>query len=84
VDVDSPSNEIIGDISPQNILVHSRRGVEQYGAEAGSNLTYNQALNSSEKIKWIEAVNKEVNNMKNYEVWDVIDNKSDDKPLNCT
>jgi hypothetical protein len=38
----------------------------------------------SEKIKWIEAVNKEVDNMKNYKVWDVIDDNSDDKPLNCT
>jgi hypothetical protein len=61
-----PSQEIIGDVSPENILTHRRRGAEQYGAktEEGSNLTYKQAINSLEKPDWEKAIVKEVNNMK--------------------
>jgi hypothetical protein len=56
-----PIDEIWGDIDPRNILAHSRRGVECYNAEVESkSLTYKQVINSSDKAKWIEAVNKEV------------------------
>jgi hypothetical protein len=84
--------EIIGDISSENIPLHRRRG-KQYLAEIdsivkvknfNSSLTYNQVLNTPDKIKWVNAIEKEVNNMNDYGVWDVIDTTSEDKPLNCT
>jgi hypothetical protein len=45
---------------------------------------YNKVLNSVDKLKWINAINKEVDNMKSYEVWDEINKSLSDKPLNCT
>jgi hypothetical protein len=69
----------------ENILTHCQRGIEQYGAkvEEGSTLTYKQVLNPLEKPKWEEAIVKEVNNMMDYEVWDVIDRTPEEKPSSC-
>jgi hypothetical protein len=83
IDDSGPRDEIIGDIDPQNILMHGQRGAELYAAESQS-LTYNQVLSSSDKIKWVNAIDKEVDNMKDYKVWDVINKNSEDKPLSCT
>jgi hypothetical protein len=88
-----PSQEIIGDIDPANILLHNQRG-EHYLVEVdsvakvdsynNSSLTYNQVLKTEDKEKWINAIDKEVDNMKSYKVWDVINRTTLDKPLSCT
>jgi transposase InsO family protein len=84
----SPSNEIIGDISPENILSYSRRGVpvESFNTTLSEDdtLTYNQVMALSNKDDWNAALVKERNNMGDYEVWDVIERTSINKPINCT
>ena len=54
-----------------------------HAAESRS-LTDNQVLSSSDKLKWINAIEKEVNNMKDYKVWEVINRNPEDKLLSCT
>ena len=49
-----------------------------------SSLLYNQALKTKDKEKWVNAINKEVDNMKSYEVWEIIDKTPNGKPLSCT
>jgi hypothetical protein len=85
-----PSNEIIGDVTSENILHHRRRGVPVSFATSASydddedTLSYDQVMNSSDKKTWIVALEKEKDNMASYEVWDVIKKSESDKPLNCT
>jgi hypothetical protein len=98
-DVARPAHEIIGDVSPENILTHRRRGEpESFAAIASSDkpesfvttaanddtLTYNQVKNSLKKEDWTVALKKEKYNMADYHVWDVIERSDADKPLNCT
>ena len=49
-----------------------------------SSLLYNQALKTKDKEKWANAINKEVDNMKSYEVWEIINKTPKNKPLSCT
>ncbi|KAI7958937.1 hypothetical protein MJO28_002728 [Puccinia striiformis f. sp. tritici] len=88
-----PINDIIGDISSDNIISHPRREVaESFNTESPEDdtLSYNQAMSLPNKAKWEEALNKETENMKSYEVWDVIKRTAvesytaEDKPINCT
>jgi hypothetical protein len=88
--VNCPLNEIIGDISSENIIHHRQRGVSESFATTAcdvdeeDSLTYHQVMMSPDKKKWITALDKEKDNMANYEVWDVIKKTQSDKPLNCT
>jgi hypothetical protein len=82
------ANEIIGDISSENVLSHCRRGEPESFATTASNnddtITYHQVMNLLKKDDWSAALKKETNNMADYHVWDVIERSNTDKPLNCT
>jgi len=43
-----------------------------------------QAINSAESEQWKEAIEIELNNMNDHEVWEVVEKKEDNKLLNCT
>ena len=69
--------EISSRISTENILNYDRRGniininlAESYFVEPKY---YHQAINSSESKHWNEAIKKEIENMKNHEVWEVVE-----------
>jgi hypothetical protein len=93
-DVPCPSNKIVGDVSPENILSHRQWGVppvlfavffECFAVSVNDDtISYNQVMNSSQKREWFDALKKETNNMGDYEVWDVIKRSNEEKPLNCT
>jgi hypothetical protein len=82
------ANEIIRDISSENVLSYCCRGEpESFATTASDNddtMTYQQVMNLLKKDDWLAALKKETNNMADYHVWDVIERSNTDKPLNCT
>ena len=85
---DRAPQEISSRISTDNILNYDRRGniininlAESYFIEPKY---FHQAINSPESEKWKEAIEKELDNMNDHQVWEVVDKKENDKLLNCT
>jgi dihydroxyacetone kinase-like predicted kinase len=76
--VTRPANNIIEDILSKNIISHRQRGEqpepESFATSASNNeaMTYQQVMDSLKKDNWTLALKKEINNMADYHVWDVI------------
>ncbi|KAI7952138.1 hypothetical protein MJO28_007822 [Puccinia striiformis f. sp. tritici] len=81
-----PAQEIRGDITSENILSHRRRGVPESNLNEidDDTLSYREILAHPDKSKWIDALSGEANNLKDYEVWDLIDKSKEETPLDCT
>lgn len=91
-----PSRLISSQISSENILNYNRRGVPlvntTYSIPEVFNIsgsltaptTFSQATNSADSTKWKEAIEKELNNLKLYNVWTEVDKPESVKPLRLT
>lgn len=84
----APHN-ISSDISTDNILSVDRRGnaIVVYFTQINSEKepkTYIQAINSPQSSFWKKAIEKEINNMENHDVWCVVKKTPQQKKLNAT
>lgn len=46
-------------------------------------LSFNETINSSEVLKWREAMESELDSMKNNQVWDLVEPPEGVKPIGC-
>ncbi|PLW27599.1 hypothetical protein PCASD_21002 [Puccinia coronata f. sp. avenae] len=80
--------EISSDISPDNILLVDRRGnaVVVYLTEQANNTpkSYVQAINSPASSFWKKAIEKEISNMYDHDVWIIVQKPGNQKAINCT
>ncbi|MBW0524908.1 hypothetical protein O181_064623 [Austropuccinia psidii MF-1] len=74
---------ITGDVSEENILPYQRKAHQTVETSIIPN-NYQQAIKSKDCDKWEEAISKELNIMKNLEVWKIRDRTPKDHPITCT
>jgi hypothetical protein len=82
-------NNISSQISTDNILSVNRRGnsIIVYLTENIENdtpKTYVQAINSPNSSFWKKAIQKEVSNMYDHDVWAIVKKSGDQSRINCT
>ncbi|MBW0534400.1 hypothetical protein O181_074115 [Austropuccinia psidii MF-1] len=75
---------IVGDVASRNILPYQRRPKTLVTSISKTSRTYNQAINSLEKDRWLKSISKELASMNQLHVWDVVDLKSDYKLVGTT
>ncbi|MBW0535737.1 hypothetical protein O181_075452 [Austropuccinia psidii MF-1] len=73
---------INSDISETNILPYPRRRTTHLTCSDPS--TFNKALKSEESITWMSAVTKELNNMKELDIWEEVPIKDNYKLIGTT
>ncbi|POW21890.1 hypothetical protein PSHT_01837 [Puccinia striiformis] len=78
-------------ISTDNILSVDRRGnsilvylAETNVEEEDNPKSYIQAINSSNSSFWKKAIDKEISNMEEHDVWVIVKKNGDQKRINCT
>ncbi|KAI7942739.1 hypothetical protein MJO28_012766 [Puccinia striiformis f. sp. tritici] len=78
-------------ISTDNILSVDRRGntilaylTESKIPEEDNPKSYIQALNSPNSSFWKKAIDKEITNMQDHDVWIIVEKREDQKRINCT
>ncbi|PLW34182.1 hypothetical protein PCASD_13301 [Puccinia coronata f. sp. avenae] len=82
-------NDISSQISTDNILSVNRRGnsiIVYLTENVKSNTlkTYLQAINSPNSTFWKKAIQKEVSNMYNHDVWAIVKKSGEQNRINCT
>jgi hypothetical protein len=81
--------DISSEISTDNILNVDRRGNQvlvylSENVECDTPTSYIQAINSEHSSFWKKAIEKEINNMYEHDVWVIVQKKSEQKRINCT
>ncbi|MBW0501411.1 hypothetical protein O181_041126 [Austropuccinia psidii MF-1] len=75
---------ITSSIDQLNVLPYSRGGNALFSASIELPLTYKNSLKLKDKDLWKQAINKELDNMNQLKVWEVIDLKEDYKLVGTT
>ncbi|MBW0488783.1 hypothetical protein O181_028498 [Austropuccinia psidii MF-1] len=75
---------ITSSIDQLNVLPYSRRGNALFSASIEIPSTYKNALKSKDKDLWKQAINKELDNMNQLKVWEIVDLKDDYKLVGTT
>ncbi|MBW0550935.1 hypothetical protein O181_090650 [Austropuccinia psidii MF-1] len=75
---------ITSSIDQLNVLPYSRRGNALFSALIEIPSTYKNALKSKYKDLWKQAINKELDNMNQLKVWEIVDLEEDYKLVGTT